>query len=58
MLKALRLFLQSDPKTKSFILSWAIYMSVLLGSAVYCYVRLDAVRSGPKAAPETENVSQ
>lgn len=57
MLKALRLFLQSDAKTKNFILTWFVYTAVIVASTIYCYARLDTVRSGPKAAPESENVS-
>lgn len=54
MLKAVRLFFQSDNKTKSFILTWVIYGLVILVSTIYCYARLDSVRSGPKAASENE----
>lgn len=36
---------QSTPKTKSFLLTWIVYALVLIITTVYCYARLDFVRS-------------
>lgn len=36
---------ESNPKTKSFILTWIIYSLALVITTVYCYARLDYVRS-------------
>jgi hypothetical protein len=41
---------ESSPKTKSFILTWFIYGLALLITTVYCYARLDFVRSYPSQA--------
>lgn len=41
---------ESSPKTKSFILTWFIYGLALLITTVYCYARLDFVRSHPSPA--------
>lgn len=36
---------EATPKTKSFVLTWIVYSLVLLITTVYCYARLDYVRS-------------
>lgn len=50
MLKA---FFKSDFQTKLFYLNWGIYGLALILTTVYCYGRLDFVRSGQQAAKTT-----
>lgn len=40
----------SDNKTRWFLFNWVIYGLALIITLVYCYLRLDFVRSGPKKA--------
>jgi hypothetical protein len=39
---------KADRKTKWFLFNWLIYGLALILTLVYCYLRLDFVRSGPK----------
>ena len=45
MFKWLRLYGEADPKTRYFILIFLINGLAILITAVYCYARLDYVRS-------------
>lgn len=40
-------FLASNRETKWFILNLLFYILILVATTVYCYGRLDFVRSGP-----------
>lgn len=51
MLKMIRQFVKSDFKTKNFIAISFIYLIVLVGTTIFCYARLDSVRSGPSVMP-------
>lgn len=48
----------SDSKTRWFLFNWLIYGLALIGTLVYCYLRLDFVRSGPKTATEQTKTTQ
>ncbi|MEI8124257.1 MAG: hypothetical protein WCG42_00700 [Parachlamydiaceae bacterium] len=45
MFKWLKLYNDASPKTKSFVLNWMIYGLTIIVTAIYCYARLDFVRS-------------
>lgn len=57
MIKWIREFKEADSKTKYFAFNWAIYGIALIASTIYCYARLDSVRSGKpqKAHEDTRN---
>lgn len=42
----IRAFKEANPKTKAFVFNWAIYVIALVASTIYCYARLDYVRTG------------
>lgn len=46
MFKWLRSFKEATPQTKYFALNWAVYGIAIIVSTLYCYGRLDYVRSG------------
>lgn len=39
---------EAAPETKWFIFNWVFYGVLTLGTLVYCYARLDFVRTGPQ----------
>jgi hypothetical protein len=45
MLNWLRKYNESSSQTKYFVLNWAIYGLAIIITTVYCYARLDFVRS-------------
>lgn len=45
MLKWYRQFMEADSETKWFVLNWMVYGLLLIVTTVYCYGRLDYVRS-------------
>lgn len=45
MLKWYRQFSNASFQTKSFAFTWAIYLLAIIVTTVYCYARLDFVRS-------------
>jgi len=46
-------FRSHDSKTKWFVFNWVIYLLLLVITTIYCYARLDFVRTTP---PPKENV--
>lgn len=52
MTSYVRDFFKSDNKTKYFILTLAVYSLALILTTVYCYARLDFVRSGQSSQNE------
>lgn len=38
-------FIEAKRETKWFILNWVVYMILLIVTTLYCYARLDYVRS-------------
>lgn len=48
MLSRLKQFFSATGQTKAFIVIWAIYGIALIITTLYCYARLDFVRSQPK----------
>jgi hypothetical protein len=46
MLNWIREFKEATAQTKYFVLTWAVYGIAIIASTVYCYARLDYVRSG------------
>ncbi len=46
---------KSNPKTKNFILTCVIYGLVIILTTIYCYARLDFVRSNNKVQKEPDN---
>jgi hypothetical protein len=47
MFKWIEAFKEADWRTKFFYLNWAFYALAIIASTLYCYARLDFVRSGP-----------
>ena len=45
MIKWIRQFNEANAQTKYFVLNWAIYGLAILITTLYCYGRLDFVRS-------------
>lgn len=50
-------FSQANPKTKWFIFNWAIYGIAIIVTTVYCYARLNFVRSYKIEEPKKEEIS-
>lgn len=47
-------FKDSDPKTKNFIYTCVIFSLIIIVGVVYCYARLDFVRSYQKNTTQIE----
>jgi hypothetical protein len=54
MFKWLINYITSTSQTKYFILNWAAYGIMIIASTVYCYGRLDFVRSYKTSLPSKE----
>jgi len=54
MLIWIRNFTSSSFKTKSFIFNTILHGSLIIGTAIYCYARLDSVRSHKNIKPKAE----
>lgn len=48
----------AKPQTRYFILNWAFYGVLIVASTIYCYARLDYVRSYRTKSPAVENIIQ
>jgi len=48
----------ADRKTQSFILNAIVYGSILIISTIYCYARLDYVRSLPKKTVDEQKINR
>lgn len=46
MFKWIRAFKEADRKTQYFALNWLLYTLAIVVTTLYCYARLDFVRSG------------
>lgn len=57
MLAWIKQFKESSFQTKFFIFNWFIYGIVILYTTVYCYGRLDFVRSY-KTPPDKQKVNE
>lgn len=57
MIKLIEGYRKANKKTKNFILTCIIYGLALIVPIVYCYVRLDFVRSGVKNDQVSNNHS-
>ncbi len=55
MIQWLRSFVNANKQTKYFVLNWAVYGLAIILTTVYCYARLDYVRSYKTAAPHFKN---
>lgn len=58
MFKWFAQYRKASPQTRYFILNWALYGIVLLVTTIYCYARLDYVRSYKINPPTMEKVKQ
>jgi len=47
-------FQEADQATKWFIFNWGIYGFIIVAVGIYCYVRLDFVRSYESLPPDSE----
>lgn len=47
-------FNEADRETKWFVLNWALYGFIIIVTAIYCYARLDFVRSYEALPPASE----
>lgn len=57
MLKWMRLYNKANPQIKYFALNWFVYGIVIVITTIYCYGRLNYVRSYPTPKdPETKQV--
>lgn len=45
MMTWIQQFRRANPKTRWFIFNWAIYILLMIVTTIYCYARLDYVRS-------------
>lgn len=45
MFKWIRRFIDSSAQTKFFVLTWAVFGITIVYTTVYCFARLDYVRS-------------
>ncbi len=45
MLNWIRSFINANRQTKFFVINWAVYGIVIIVTTIYCYGRLDFVRS-------------
>lgn len=52
MLKWIKEYTKSNPAIQFFTANWLLYILVILITTIYCYARLDFVRSYP--SPSTE----
>lgn len=52
MFKWIEEYQEANPQIKYFIINWIIYGLAIIVTAVYCYARLDFVRSN-KAPPSS-----
>lgn len=57
MFKWIEDYKNASSKTKSFVLNCIIYSLVIIVSVIYCYARLDFVRSYDKNKVEVESES-
>ena len=55
MIKRMRQFFEASSKTKYFALNWIVYGAALIITTLYCYARLDYVRSGPPSKKQHED---
>lgn len=57
MFKWITALKDANPKTRYFAFNWAIYGIAIIVTTLYCYARLDYVRSGKtqKAHEDTRN---
>lgn len=55
MLKWIEDFKNANSKTKSFVLNCIIYSLVIIVTSIYCYARLDFVRSYDKNKSSQES---
>lgn len=51
MIKWLKQYYEASPQTKFFILNWVIYGVAIIITTIYCYARLEFVRSDREAHP-------
>lgn len=51
-------FTNASSKTKWFIFNWAIYAIVMIVTTLYCYARLNYVRSYTLSSQEQSQVSK
>lgn len=54
MFRWIKQFVQSSRQTKFFVLNWFIYGLALVVTTIYCYARLDFVRSYQKIPPKSQ----
>lgn len=55
MANKLKTYLEKDSQTRYFFLNWAIYGIAIIASTVYCYGRLNYVRSYSTAQADKTN---
>lgn len=54
----LRQYMEAAPQTKWFIFNWVFYAILTFGTLIYCYARLDFVRTGPQTPQVMEQVNK
>lgn len=47
-------FRDATSETKWFIFNFVVYTLIVIVTTVYCYARLDFVRSGPRPTPQQQ----
>lgn len=57
MFKWLRHYYEASPQTKYFVLNWLVYGIVIIATTIYCYARLDFVRSNKSAQSDKQQHS-
>lgn len=53
MFKWIEEYQQANPQIKFFVINWVIYSIAILVTTVYCYARLDFVRSNRASPPSS-----
>lgn len=57
MLKWYREFAAASYETKMFAFTWAVYVLAIIVTTIYCYARLDFVRSYAQPTSQTSDHS-
>ena len=58
MRKWIEQYRQAKPQTRYFILNWTFYGLMLVATTIYCYARLDYVRSTRTIPPTIREVNE
>lgn len=58
MFKWIEQYREANPQTKYFVLNWLIYGIAIIVTTIYCYGRLDFVRSNKTAPSEKQHTTE